>query len=54
MIIRKQHENHIHIYSDAGLKIKQLQTGRIYSEAMEDLNGVHYEYTEVESNETAK
>lgn len=48
MIIKKQHDNHIHIYSDKGKKILQVQTGRKYSEAMEDIKGVHYDYIEVE------
>lgn len=47
MIVRKEHQDHIHIYSDKGLKIKQLETGRIYSEAMEQINGIHYDYEEV-------
>lgn len=35
MIIRKEHGDHIHIYSDKSLKIKQVETGKIYSEAIE-------------------
>lgn len=49
MIIKKEHNDHIHIYSDSGKKIKQVQTGRIYSEAIElkDCN-IKYQYEEVE------
>lgn len=49
MIIKKQHKDHIHIYSDKGLKIKQIQTGRVYSEAIESLDcPIKYKYKEVE------
>lgn len=48
MIVRKTHEDHIHIYSDKGLKIRQVQTQRIYKEARELIDGIHYEYEEVE------
>lgn len=47
MITKKQHKDHIHIYSDEGLKIKQLETGRVYSEAIEPIEGLHYTYEEV-------
>lgn len=48
MIKREIKDNVIRIYSDKGLKIRQLQTQRVYKEARELVNGVHYTYEEVE------
>lgn len=49
MIVKKKHGDHYHIFSDRGLKIRQKQTKRIYSEAYE-VKGcvIQYEYEEVE------
>ena len=48
MIVKKQHKDHIHVYSDKGLKIIQLQTKRVYSEAIEQNNcPIQYKYKEV-------
>ena len=49
MLIKKEHGNHIRIYSDEKKKIRQKKTGFIFSEAIEDVN-CHYqnEYEEVE------
>lgn len=48
MIIYKKHDDHVHIYSDKGCKIKQKETGRVYSEAIEQNNGFRYNYVEIE------
>lgn len=52
MLVRKTHKDHIHIYSDKGLKIRQKQTGRTYKEAIELPNcPINYEYEEVLEDE---
>lgn len=49
MLIRKEHNDHIHIYSDCGKRIKHKASGKIYSEAIESKDCVlHNEYEEVE------
>lgn len=49
MIIKKKCGDHYHIFSDKGLKIRQVQTGRVYSEAYETKDCIHqYKYEEIE------
>lgn len=49
MIVKKTHKDHVHIYSDKGLKIRQKETKRVYVEAIEIPNcPIQYTYEEVE------
>lgn len=47
-----EHNDHFHIKSDRKLKIKQLETGRVYSEVIESKDGKRYTYAEVEEETT--
>lgn len=47
MIVTEHVGDRIHIYSDAGMKILQNQTGIVYEDAM-DVPGIGYTYTETD------
>ena len=48
MIVRETNGTATKIYSDRGVKIRQVGTWREYSEAIEQEGGVKHEYEEVE------
>lgn len=56
MIITETTEKFVHTYSDAGMKIRQIETGNVYDEAW-DVKPVRYTYEEtdepIESQEAA-
>lgn len=47
MIVKEIKGDIIEITSSEGYKIRQVQTGRVYSSAEEMVNGIHYDYEEV-------
>ena len=46
-LVKEETGKFIHTYSDAGMMIKQLDTGILYSDAM-DLKGYEHEYEETD------
>lgn len=51
MIILKPHEDHFHLYSDEGKKIKHIPSGRVYVEAIDKPENIgKYEEVEVSAN----
>ena len=46
-LVKEETGKFIHTYSDAGMMIKQLDTGILYSDAM-DLKGYAHEYEETD------